>query len=71
NNTKKPKSYVNAQADWPKFLDNLPKGVTPVELTEFLLQPKLNDKITRMVADNKGLRSTAVEITSMPEYQLC
>ncbi|RYD68844.1 MAG: DUF1800 domain-containing protein, partial [Sphingobacteriales bacterium] len=39
NNTKKPKSYVNAQADWPKFLDNLPKGVTPVELTEFLLQP--------------------------------
>ena len=71
NNTKKPKSYVNAQADWPKFLDTLPKGLTPVELTEFLLQPKLNDKITRMVADNKGLRSTAVEITSMPEYQLC
>ena len=71
NNTKKPKSYVNAQADWPKFLDTLPKGLTPVELTEFLLQPKLNDKITTMVADNKGLRSTAVEITSMPEYQLC
>lgn len=71
NNTKKPKSYVNAQADWPKFLETLPKGLTPVELTEFLLQPKLNDKITGMVADNKGLRSTAVEITSMPEYQLC
>lgn len=71
NNTKKPKTYVNAQADWPKFLDTLPKELTPVELTEFLLQPKLNDKITRMVADNKGLRSTAIEITSMPEYQLC
>ena len=67
----KPKSYVNANADWPKFLDTLPKGLTPLALTEFLLQPKLNAKITTMVSDNKGLRSTAVEITSMPEYQLC
>ncbi|MDQ0641770.1 uncharacterized protein (DUF1800 family) [Pedobacter sp. W3I1] len=67
----KPKSYVNANADWPKFLNTLPKGLTPLELTEFLLQPKLNAKITTMVSDNKGLRSTAVEITSMPEYQLC
>ncbi|TCD12723.1 DUF1800 domain-containing protein [Pedobacter frigidisoli] len=67
----KPKSYVNANANWPKFLDTFPNGTTPLELTEFLLQPKLNDKITKMVSDNKGLRSTAVEITSMPEYQLC
>ncbi|MBC6111059.1 DUF1800 family protein [Pedobacter fastidiosus] len=67
----KPKSYVNANADWPKFLDTLPKGLTPLELTEFLLQPKLNDKIIKMVSDNKGLRSTSVEITSLPEYQLC
>ena len=71
NANNKPKSYVNANADWPKFLDTLPKGLTPLELTEFLLQPKLNTKITSMVSDNKGLRSTAVEITSMPEYQLC
>ncbi|WP_316795817.1 DUF1800 domain-containing protein [Pedobacter agri] len=71
NSNNKPKSYVNAQADWPKFLDTLPKGLSPLALTEFLLQPKLNDKITKMVSDNKGLRSTAVEITSMPEYQLC
>lgn len=67
----KPKSYVNATANWPKFLDTLPNGLTPLALTEFLLQPKLNTKITNMVSDNKGLRSTAVEITSMPEYQLC
>jgi len=65
------KSYVNAQANWPRFLDTLPKNLSPLELTEFLLQPKLNTKITQMVSDNKGLRSTAVEITSMPEYQLC
>lgn len=71
NANSKPKSYVNANADWSKFLSTLPKGLTPLELTRFLLQPKLNDKITTMVSDNKGLRSTAVEITSMPEYQLC
>lgn len=71
-NTKaKPKSYVDAKADWPKFLDSIPKDTTPIELAEFLLQPKLNNKITTMISDNKGLRSTSVELTSMPEYQLC
>jgi len=69
-NNAKPKSYVNANADWSKFLSTFPKGTSPLELTAFLLQPKLNDKIIKMVSDNKGLRSTAVEITSMPEYQL-
>ncbi|UKT63848.1 DUF1800 domain-containing protein [Pedobacter mucosus] len=67
----KPKSYVNATANWSKFLDTLPNDLTPLALTTFLLQPKLNTKITSMVSDNKGLRSTAVEVTSMPEYQLC
>ncbi len=74
NRTTKPKSvksFVNATADWPKYLHSLPKGIKPLELAEFLLQPKLNDKITAMISDNKGLRSTTVEITSMPEYQLC
>ncbi|MCZ4245909.1 DUF1800 domain-containing protein [Pedobacter punctiformis] len=65
------KSFVNAKADWPKFLDTFPKDFRPLDLAEFLLQPKLNSKITNMVADNKGLRSTTIEITSMPEYQLC
>lgn len=67
----KPKSYVDAKADWPKFLESLPKGTSPIELAEFLLQPKLDNKITTMISDNKGLRSTSVELTSMPEYQLC
>ncbi|MCX2582226.1 DUF1800 domain-containing protein [Pedobacter sp. MR22-3] len=70
NKNSKPKSYVNANADWSKFLSTFPKGISPTELTSFLLQPKLNDKIIKMVSNNKGLRSTAVEITSMPEYQL-
>ncbi|WP_443945628.1 DUF1800 domain-containing protein [Pedobacter sp. AW1-32] len=71
-NTKaKPKSFVDAKADWPKFLDTFPKDLSPVALADFLLQPKITNKITSLVKDNKGLRNTAVEITSMPEYQLC
>ncbi|TDG38047.1 DUF1800 domain-containing protein [Pedobacter changchengzhani] len=65
------KSYVNAKADWPKFLSTFPKDIKPLQLAQFILQPKLNDKISAMIANNKGLRSTAVEVTSMPEYQLC
>ena len=67
----KPKSYVDAQSDWSKFLAQLPKGTKPLDLAKFLIQPSLNDKITAMVADNQGLKSTAIEVTSLPEYQLC
>ena len=71
NNKSKPKSFVDAKADWPKFLETLPKGIKPIELADFILQSKLNDKITSMISDNKGLKSTSVELASMPEYQLC
>lgn len=67
----KPKSYVDAQSDWPKFLTGLPKGIKPLDLAKFLLQPTLNQKIVDMVANNQGLKSTAIEVTSLPEYQLC
>lgn len=71
NSRNKRKSYINATANWPKFLATLPSDFTPLALTTFLLQPTINEKVSSMVSDNKGLRSTAVEITSMPEYQLC
>lgn len=67
----KPKSYVDAQSDWPKFLGSLPKGTKPLDLARFLLQPVLNQKIIDMIANNQGLKSTAIEVTSLPEYQLC
>jgi uncharacterized protein (DUF1800 family) len=65
------KSFVNASTDWPKFLASFPKDLKPLDLAQFLLQTKLNEKIISMISDNKGLKSTAIEITSMPEYQLC
>lgn len=67
----KPKSYVDAQSDWSKFLLTLPKGLKPIDLAKYLLQPTLNQKIIEMVSNNQGLKSTAIEVTSLPEYQLC
>ena len=74
---KKPKvaapvrSYVNAQADWDKFLADFPKELKPTELAAYLLQPHLNTKFEAMVSNSQSLKHAAVEITSMPEYQLC
>lgn len=70
-NVKAVKSYVDAKADWPKFLDSLPKKMTTTELATFLLQPSLTPKVAEMVHNNQSLKNTAIEITSMPEYQLC
>jgi uncharacterized protein (DUF1800 family) len=70
-NVRAVKSYVDAKADWPKFLDNLPKKITTTELAAFLLQPSLTPKVTEMIHNNQSLKNTAIEITSMPEYQLC
>lgn len=67
----KPKSYVDAQTDWPKFLSGLPKDIKPLDLAKFLLQPPLDQKLTAMLANNQGLKSTAIQVTSLPEYQLC
>ena len=67
----KPKSFVNAQCNWTKFLSELPKNIKPLALAEFLLQPTINPKIASMVSDNQGLKSTTIEVTSLPEYQLC
>lgn len=67
----KPKSYIDAQSDWTKFLTGLPKDIKPLDLARYLLQPTLDQKIVGMLANNQGLKSTAIEVTSLPEYQLC
>ncbi|PST85209.1 DUF1800 domain-containing protein [Pedobacter yulinensis] len=67
----KRKSFVNAEVDWAAFTRDFPKDITPAELAAFLLQVQPAGKVMSMLADNKGLRSTAIEVASLPEYQLC
>jgi len=65
------KSYVNAKANWEKFLADLPKDMKQTELAAFLLQPAIGQKISDLVSANVNLKNTAIAVTSMPEYQLC
>lgn len=65
------KAAINAQADWNKFLSTLPPNLKPIELAQYLLQPKINPNISTILSGNTTLKSTAVEVTSTPEYQLC
>ncbi|MCX2481649.1 DUF1800 domain-containing protein [Pedobacter sp. MC2016-15] len=74
NRRAKPKpvrSYVNAKADWEKFLASLPRDMKQTELATFLLQPVIGQKISTLVNTNQNLKNTAIAVTSMPEYQLC
>jgi len=68
---KSTKSYINATADWNRFLTSLPKDCSAAELATYLLQPGLNDKIKTLINNNATLKNVAIEITSTPEYQLC
>ena len=65
------KSYINAQADWSKFLSCFPKNMKQTELASFLLEPAVGKKISDIIVSNVNLKNTAIAVTSMPEYQLC
>ena len=65
------KSYINAQADWSKFLSCFPKDMKQTELASFLLEPTVSKKISDIIISNVKLKNTAIAVTSMPEYQLC
>ncbi|WP_432714508.1 DUF1800 domain-containing protein [Pedobacter sp.] len=65
------KSYINAEADWNRFLGALPKDCSAIDLATYLLQPALNEKNKAMVNKAASLKNVAIEITSTPEYQLC
>ncbi|PTT02391.1 DUF1800 domain-containing protein [Pedobacter sp. HMWF019] len=65
------KSYINAEANWEKFLNTLPKNCSTADLAAFLLQPLPGSKIKSLTTNSSDLKKTAIEITSTPEYQLC
>jgi uncharacterized protein (DUF1800 family) len=65
------KSYIDAKADWDRFLESMPKSLKQTELAAFLLAPVIDKKISALVSTNTHLKNTAIAVTSMPEYQLC
>ncbi len=61
---------VQAIANWQKFISGYPPGTKPQELVDFLLQPKVNPAVLNTLKNNDDLKSTALELVSMPEYQM-
>ncbi|MES2809058.1 MAG: DUF1800 domain-containing protein [Bacteroidota bacterium] len=61
---------VQAQADWNKFLNSIPKGFDKASLAQFLLQPNLSGALTKSVAQAKDTKALIIELVSSPEYQL-
>ncbi|MDB5112419.1 MAG: hypothetical protein JWR67_3533 [Mucilaginibacter sp.] len=62
---------VQAQPDWDKFLRDIPPNTSPVQIAQFMLEPKLNKTITDEVNMSADIKSTVIQIVSTPEYQLC
>jgi uncharacterized protein (DUF1800 family) len=62
---------VQAQPDWDKFLQSVPKNITKTALAAFLLEPKPNNELLNSIDQSTDTKATVIELVSTPEYQLC
>jgi uncharacterized protein (DUF1800 family) len=61
---------VQAQANWTKFLENVPKGLDKKSLAQFMLQPTLSNALMKSIAQATDTKALVIELVSSPEYQL-
>jgi uncharacterized protein (DUF1800 family) len=61
---------VQAQPDWDKFLQNIPKNQSNAEIAQLMLEPKLNNALLNNINQTADRKVLAIEIVSTPEYQL-
>ncbi len=64
---------VKAIASWEKFEADVPKDMTKAQLADFLLQREPPKEILDLISEpgNGTIKSAALELLSLPEYQLC
>jgi uncharacterized protein (DUF1800 family) len=62
---------VQAEPDWNKFLQGIPKNLSNTEIAQFMLEPSLSPAIQNAATQSADIKTLAVEIVSTPEYQLC
>ena len=62
---------VQAQPDWDKFLQSIPKDLSKTGIAEFMLEPKISPAIQAVAEQSTDIKTLAVELVSTPEYQLC
>jgi uncharacterized protein (DUF1800 family) len=61
---------VQAQPDWDKFLQGIPKSLSNAAIAQFMLEPKLSAVIQSAVEKSTDIKTLAIELVSTPEYQL-
>ena len=62
---------VRATAGWEQFLAGFPQKTKIEDLAVFLLQPPISTAALKNLQNNNGLKSVAIELLSLPEYQMC
>ncbi|MBS1528035.1 MAG: DUF1800 domain-containing protein [Bacteroidetes bacterium] len=62
---------VQAQADWDKFLADIPGKWSNAEIAGFMLEPQMNRAVQTTIMRAPNIKTLAIEIVSTPEYQLC
>jgi hypothetical protein len=61
---------VQAQPNWDKFLQNVPKGESNIDIAQFMLEPKLNNTLLNSIKQSTDIKAMVIELVSTPEYQL-
>jgi len=62
---------VQAQPDWDKFLQGIPKNTSKTAIAEFMLEPKLSSTLIKNINSSTDTKALVVDLVSTPEYQLC
>ncbi|SDR92537.1 Uncharacterized conserved protein, DUF1800 family [Mucilaginibacter mallensis] len=62
---------VQAQPDWDRFLNSIPKDTSKMAIAQFMLAPKLNNTLIDTVTQATDIKQMVIELVSTPEYQLC
>ena len=61
---------VQAQPNWDKFMQSIPKGMSKTSIAQFMLEPKLSNALVSAVNQSKDTKAMVIELVSSPEYQL-
>jgi uncharacterized protein (DUF1800 family) len=61
---------VQAQPDWDKFLQSIPKNTSNAAIAQFMLEPKPGATLINKINQVTDIKALAVELVSTPEYQL-
>ncbi|WP_428328228.1 DUF1800 domain-containing protein [Mucilaginibacter sp.] len=61
---------VQAQPDWDKFFQSIPKNTSKTEIAAFILEPKLSKILLDNISKDTDVKAMIIELVSTPEYQL-